>query len=93
MRKAQIPSLPDGNRAWMNHGTRNIKITYSWWPGDEVHTEIKALGIQETVQVITVKNRVLIKSQRLFLIATQNMHRKKGKLKAKNMYLKACMVL
>lgn len=55
--------------------------------------EIKALEIQETIQLITKKNRVLMKSQRLFLIATQSMHRKKEKLKAKHMYLKACMVL
>lgn len=58
-----------------------------------MHMEVKALGIQETVQLITMKNGVLVKCQRLFLMATQSMHRKKEKLKAKNRYLKASMAL
>lgn len=56
-----------------------------------MHMEIKALGIQETVQLITMKNWVLIKSQRLFLIGRESMKRKKVKLKSKDMSLKACM--
>ena len=61
MRKAQIHFLPDGNRAWMIYGTSNIKISYSWWFGEKVHVEVKAVRIQETVQLI-MKNKALLKS-------------------------------
>ena len=44
-----IPSLPGGNGARMIHGTSSIKITHSQWPRDEVHVEVKALGIHKTV--------------------------------------------
>lgn len=36
-----------GNRTWIIHGTSSMKIIHSQYPGDEVHVEVKALGIQE----------------------------------------------